>query len=125
MRLKHMELLNAIMQTGSVTGAAAQLNVSQPAASKMLHLLESEVKAPLFARVRGRLHPTPEAHDLVKELGLVFRAMDELNAMAASLRDCSSAVLPGGRANGPDARHPAPHLACGVRIRVRTVGGDR
>jgi DNA-binding transcriptional LysR family regulator len=93
MRLKHMELLNAIMQTGSVTGAAAHLNVSQPAASKMLHLLEGEVKAPLFARVRGRLHPTPEAHDLVKELGLVFRAMDELNAMAASLRDSSSGVL--------------------------------
>ncbi|WP_312465733.1 LysR family transcriptional regulator, partial [Stutzerimonas kunmingensis] len=36
MRLRHIELFQAILQTGSLTAAAELLHISQPAASKIL-----------------------------------------------------------------------------------------
>jgi len=36
MRLRHIELFHAVLTTGSLTGAADLLNISQPAASKAL-----------------------------------------------------------------------------------------
>ena len=61
MRLRHIELFHAVLTAGSLTGAARLLNISQPAASKVLQLAEQQLGFPLFSRVRGRLQPTEEA----------------------------------------------------------------
>ncbi|HET7663085.1 MAG TPA: LysR family transcriptional regulator, partial [Rhodanobacteraceae bacterium] len=58
MRLRYIELFHAILTTGSLTGAAKLLNISQPAASKALQHAESQLGFALFSRVRGRLQPT-------------------------------------------------------------------
>ena len=61
MRLRHIELFQAILQTGSLTAAAELLHISQPAASKISSMPSSSSASPLFDRVRGKLQPTAEA----------------------------------------------------------------
>ena len=48
-----IEAFVTIAQTGSFTRAAAELYVSQPAISRRIDLLERELGAPLFERLRG------------------------------------------------------------------------
>ena len=70
MRLKHIEVFHAVMQTGSVSAAARLLHVTQPAVSRTLQHAELQLGFPLFERVRGRLTPTnsvwPPACDTAK-----------------------------------------------------------
>lgn len=58
MNLRHIEVFNAIMQSGSVTGAAQLLNVTQPAVSNVLRHAEQQLGLKLFERIAGRLQPT-------------------------------------------------------------------
>jgi hypothetical protein len=60
MRLRHIEIFQAIRQTGSVSAAAQLLHVSQPAVTKVLQHAELQLGFPLFLRVRGKLQPTPK-----------------------------------------------------------------
>ena len=53
MRLRHIEIFQAIRQTGSISAAAQLLHVSQPAVSKVLQHAEQQLGFPLFLRVRG------------------------------------------------------------------------
>ncbi|MDT9646790.1 LysR family transcriptional regulator, partial [Pseudomonas sp. JV245A] len=53
MRLRHIEIFQAIRQTGSISGAAQLLHVSQPAVTKVLQHAELQLGFPLFLRVRG------------------------------------------------------------------------
>ncbi len=62
MNLRQMEVFHAIMRSGSVTGAARQLNVSQPAISATLRHCEAQLGMKLFERAGSGLQPTPEAH---------------------------------------------------------------
>lgn len=50
MKIKSIEAFLATVQSGSIRGAARQLELSQPAVSKALKLLETEVGAPLLMR---------------------------------------------------------------------------
>ena len=51
LRMRQIALLLAIEQRGTLGKAARELGMTQPAATKMLHELESALGAPLFARV--------------------------------------------------------------------------
>lgn len=56
--------LNALLQAGSVTGAARRMNVSPPAMSHTLARLRLALADPLFVRAGNRLAPTPRAEAL-------------------------------------------------------------
>ena len=58
---RQLEAFHVFMETGTVTGAADRLRISQPAVSKILAALEYDLKLKLFKRVRKRLVPTNEA----------------------------------------------------------------
>ena len=66
MRLRHIEVFHAIMQAGTISGAALLLHISQPAVTKVLQHCELQLGMPLFDRVRGKLYPTPEAQRLFR-----------------------------------------------------------
>ena len=53
--------LDALLQAGSVTGAARRMNVSPPAMSHTLSRLRLAVGDPLFVRAGNRLVATPRA----------------------------------------------------------------
>jgi DNA-binding transcriptional LysR family regulator len=58
-------LFDAIYREKSVTRAAAQLNLTQPAASNALSRLRQTFGDPLFVRVPGGMAPTPVADSVV------------------------------------------------------------
>lgn len=86
MRLRHIEVFHAIMQAGTISGAAQLLHISQPAVTKVLQHCELQLGMPLFDRVRGKLYPTPEAQRLFVEIDKLNRDLVGIRRLAASLR---------------------------------------
>lgn len=82
MDIDGLQTFVAIAELGSFTRAAQRLHRSQPAISRRLGLLEQELGAPLFERLRGRARLT--------EAGHAFRRHAE--AALAALKDGRDAV---------------------------------
>lgn len=93
MNLRQLEVFHAVMQTGSVTGAAHYLSVTQPAVSNVLKHMEQQLKFKLFERIGGRLHPTPEATELLPDVDEVFGRIGTLNRLVQEMRDGRSGRL--------------------------------
>ena len=87
MRLRHIEVFNAVMLTGSVSAAARLMNVTQPAVSRILAHAELQLGFALFQRVKGRLVPTQEAQTLYPQVQQLFAQLDEVQRLAASLKN--------------------------------------
>lgn len=86
MRLRHIEVFHAIMQAGTITGAAQILHISQPAVTKVLQHCELQLGIPLFNRVRGKLYPTPEAQRLRIEINKLNKDLESIRRLASNLR---------------------------------------
>ena len=86
MRLRHIEVFNAVMLTGSVSGAARLINVTQPAVSRILSHAELQLGFSLFQRTKGRLVPTSEAQTLYPHIERLFHQLDEVQRLANSLK---------------------------------------
>jgi DNA-binding transcriptional LysR family regulator len=56
--LRALECLVALVEAGSVTGAAAQLHLSQPALSHQISALEKEIGTPVVERLPRGIRPT-------------------------------------------------------------------
>lgn len=93
MRLRHIEIFEAIRRTGSLTEAAAALHISQPAASKLLAHAETQLGFKLFERVKGRLVATREAEILTPEVARLNQDLNSVRRLAASLRDSPNGHL--------------------------------
>lgn len=90
---RQIEIFRAIMLSGSVTSAAAQLFTSQPTVSRELARLEKSLGFALFDRVRGRLQPTARALALYEEVQRVWVSLDSILARATALRGFAHAAL--------------------------------
>lgn len=79
----HLFAFEAAARRLSFTAAAEELNVSQPAVSKTIRLLEESTGLRLFKRDRGQLELTTEGKRLYKETQGAF---DHLHLVITSLR---------------------------------------
>ena len=86
MNLRQIEMFRAIMVTGSISGAARLLSVSQPAISRLLAYTEDRLGIALFERVKGRVQPTPEARQLFVGVDQVHQEVTRVNELAEELR---------------------------------------
>ena len=93
MRLRHIEVFHAVMQAGTISGAAQVLHISQPAVTKVLQHCELQLGLPLFERIRGKLYPRPEAHRLFAETEKLSRDLAGIRRLAASLKNRSVETL--------------------------------
>jgi len=84
---RHIEAIRAIMLTGSVTGAATRLHVTQPAISHLIRDVEGILGFTLFDRRFGRLVATARAELLFSEIERSFVSLDYLNDFSSRLRD--------------------------------------
>lgn len=93
LRLRHVELLVALDEAGTMRAAATRLHLSQPAISKMLLEAEDALGARLFERSRQGVHATAAGAAAVHRarvvLGELAHARDEVDA----IRSGASAVL--------------------------------
>ncbi len=90
MRLRQIEVFHAIYTTGSTTSAATLLNVSQPSISKVLAHAEQQLGYRLFDRVKGKLYPTPEAHQLIIHVKTVYKDVDRLRHVATNIKSAGA-----------------------------------
>jgi DNA-binding transcriptional LysR family regulator len=93
MRLRHIEVFQAVLQAGTLTGAATLLNISQPAATKVLQHAERQLGFPLFTRVRGRLQLTSEAIMLREKIESISDGVRELQRLASNIKASDCAAL--------------------------------
>lgn len=76
-----LRLLDALVTTGSVTRAAAQLGLSQPTVSIGLGRLRAQLGDPLFVRTPLGMQPTPRTEALI---GTVREVLDGLKRLGSS-----------------------------------------
>jgi DNA-binding transcriptional LysR family regulator len=93
MRIRYIEIFHAVMQCGTVKGAADLLHITQPAATRLLQQAEAHVGVALFQRVRGRLVPTAEAHQLFPEVEQLYLQLDAVRRVVTNLGRTSEAML--------------------------------
>ena len=74
---RHLEVFDAIIAAGSISRAAIQLNLSQPAVSIALANFEELIGFKLFQRDRGFFAPTREAlllqDEITRAVGIIAR----------------------------------------------------
>ncbi len=75
--LNLLRLFAAIYRTRSVTKAADELDMAQPAASHSLAKLRNELGNALFVRRAGGVQPTPFADRLAPKVEAALQALDE------------------------------------------------
>jgi DNA-binding transcriptional LysR family regulator len=75
MDLRQLEILKAVAETGSFTGAGRRLHVSQSAISRQILLLEAELNEPLFGRITRKVRITPAGEALLQ---LALRVFDDI-----------------------------------------------
>ncbi len=82
MNMQRLRAFQAIMRTGSVTSAASDLALTQPAVSKLLKALEQEVGFPLFHRANGRLTPSAQGTAFYQRAQRILTDVEELATIA-------------------------------------------
>lgn len=94
-----VEVFHAVMKTGSMTGAARLLNLSQPSVTKYIQTLEELVDTKLFSREARGVTPTPTAlimfedvHALFDQANNIYRLMESVSR--TSRRGIRIGVLP-------------------------------
>lgn len=75
-RLRHLQLIVALSDLGSIKGAAQVLGISQPAATQLLSDLETLLEMQLFFRHSRGVRPTPSCEPLIPVLRLFLRSIE-------------------------------------------------
>lgn len=114
---RELEIFRALMGAGSTAKAAALMDITQPAVSQSLKKLEAAAGFALFNRLRGRLHPTPEAHALLAEVERAFVGLGSIEHRMRSLRRFGVNTL-------TLASYPAFGLGFVPRALARLIGPD-
>lgn len=106
--LKHLQALEAIERTGTISAAARELGYSQPAISQQISQVERALGTPLLNRGRGGVTLTEAGAVLVRAgtsaLATVVRALSDVEAIAglrsgtvrvATFPSAAAVLLPG------------------------------
>lgn len=94
MELRQLHHFLAVVQAGSISGAAASLGLTQQAVSKSVRALEASVGVELFVRSGGRLAPNAHGTALAGKAEVII----------AGVRDLEATLCPGAADRGPRLR---------------------
>jgi DNA-binding transcriptional LysR family regulator len=86
MRLRYLQALRAVMETGTVTEAAARLQLTQPQISRLIGNLEDELGFQVFSRHKRRLVPTREGQQFYREATRILTGFDEISNIIRDIR---------------------------------------
>lgn len=103
LELRHLRIVCAIADNGSVTKAAASLGLAQPALAAQLKRIERTIGGPLFDRDRHGARPTALGELLLNRARILLPAMQGLEDEAARLASNGGARYSYriGAVNGP------------------------
>lgn len=86
MRLKRLQALSAVLETGSVTEASRRIHRTQPQISRLISALEDEVGFPLFMRQGRGLVPTQECLHFYESTRHILDGFEEISRIAEAIR---------------------------------------
>lgn len=86
LKIRHLEVFNAVYETGSVSHAAQRLHLTQPAVSIALGNLEETLGFRLFHRNRGFFAPTGEAVQLRGDVAQGLMSLARIERRADQIR---------------------------------------
>ncbi|QIG97329.1 MULTISPECIES: LysR family transcriptional regulator [unclassified Bradyrhizobium] len=93
MDIRHARTFVAVAESGTVSKAAQQLRIAQPALSRQIANLEQEFGLKLFDRIRGRLTLTGEGEQLLGDCRALLNQADVIRERAEVLRSGETGVL--------------------------------
>jgi DNA-binding transcriptional LysR family regulator len=108
LELRHLRLVCAVAEAGSVTRAAAALGLAQPAVTAQLRRIERALGGELFERGRSGVRPTPLGDLVLTRARVLLPAARELHDDAVRLAT---------------AARTAPAAAPAARVRLGVTGG--
>lgn len=91
--LRQIEVIRAIMVTGTVGGAARLLNVSSPGISRVMKHAEALVGVKLFSRRGGRYSPTPQANAIFSQINGVYEKVEDLQFVISRIKHGANTEL--------------------------------
>ncbi|TYB44874.1 LysR family transcriptional regulator [Actinomadura chibensis] len=94
LEFRHLRVVLALVDTGSLTGAAAQLGITQPAVSETLRRAERVAGGALFRRGAHGATPTPLGELVAAHARNVLDSLTRLKATGSALRlSCTPCTL--------------------------------
>jgi len=93
MKLAHLRTFVAIADSGGFARAAVRLNLTQSAASRQIHTLESELGLALFDRINRRVQLTSEGEDLLQRCRRVLAEVETVGERAHLLKAGETGIL--------------------------------
>jgi DNA-binding transcriptional LysR family regulator len=86
LNIRALRIFSLVVGRGSLAAAAEAMNISPPAASRLIALLESEIQLQLFHRSRRRLQLTAQGQAFYREAEHILAGIDEIPRIADSIR---------------------------------------
>jgi DNA-binding transcriptional LysR family regulator len=93
MDLRQLRTFVVVADTGGVARAALRLNLSQPAASRQIQVLEADLGVRLFDRVGRRVRLTAAGEDLLRRSHRLLGEADAFRERARALQSGQAGVL--------------------------------
>ena len=103
MNLRQLEAFRATLRSGSITGAAKLLAISQPSVTRLIKELERSVGFPLFVRSGRGLASTVDGRRFGDAVQSMFTGTDKLRETA----DANNRRRRGNRGGGEEEREVA------------------
>jgi DNA-binding transcriptional LysR family regulator len=91
--LRQIEVIRAVMVTGTIAGAARLLHVAAPGLSRLMKHTEDSLGMKLFARRGGRFIPNPEARTIFAQINEVHRDLENLQSALGAFERGKGAEL--------------------------------
>lgn len=86
LKTRQLLLLSALDQEGKIHGAARRLNMTQPAASRLLKDLEDLLEVPLFERLPRGMRPTWYGETMIRHARQALASLNQAHEELAALK---------------------------------------
>jgi len=129
--LRRLRTFVAAAETGGVARAAARVHLTQPAASRQILALESELGVPLFDRVGRTVKLTAEGEDVLRRSRRLLEEAEALAEHAKALKKGETGLLRIGSTPHVTENVLAPFLSIykhrhpGIEVQLVEDGGAR
>ena len=91
--LRQLEAFRAVILCGGMTAAGEMLGVTQPAVSRLIRDLETDLDLVLFERKGTRISPTDAALMLYRDVESFFQGGERIREAATAIRNLSTGNL--------------------------------
>lgn len=131
LKLGHMRMIVALEEHGQISAAAQVMNISQPAASRMIAEMEDILSAPLCERLPRGIRLTPYGSALARRARAILLEMREVGREIADLRAGRGGTVFLGAVTAPAielavpairrVRRRFPQIAINVQVETSAV----